>query len=226
MRTKSQIHLSKILLIAICIIIIIPISIWVTMLLINRPAVNLSAPAEKPLVINQDINAPIIINSLLTLQYTRPNDSWSHLVVSTKTDEYRARSMTLELKNTQIKILLDIQELALGLNRQAVTIDKITKRAIYDFNKYEESGAGTQTIKIKDKDYTLKTSSNNTYILLDPSISNNKKILSTLDLFPEYNENNKNYKIITNIKLEIPNNNQDNSYLPIVSKILSSLTLQ
>jgi hypothetical protein len=134
MKTKSQVKSQKIVFITLVIIIVLPLTIWMTTLLLNKPKVSKNINAAVPAIVTPKNNENVI-DSIIKFGFTAPNQTWKSKVINETTNPTSLiKSLEFQITNGTSTMNIVINEVDLRL-KNASAIDTKILNSEYD-SKY------------------------------------------------------------------------------------------
>jgi hypothetical protein len=209
---KTQIKARKILFVIIITVVVLPLTIFFTNLLINRPKtarVQNAAVSTKP--ISQDnLNGEIIDN--ISFRYQKPDKNWSHTLIKKEKNQYdKLFSYEYEFSNGTSKINFLVVE------EDIAYLQYTTRNPNYTSNElngkllgYVDNGLESTSIFMEKGSIELSRIDNirlgSGQIMVERKNQKDKKLQSNLQLFSDYKSDYKQQLLYTQITY-----NQDTS---------------
>jgi hypothetical protein len=208
-KTKSQIKILKVMLIVTVILFILPLSIYLTFMLTNKPLTKSKVPLD-PTIIMTNNDKEVLIKSLINFKFTKPNNTWGYKINKEITNKYnrtKAIDMTITNGISKTNILVNETELQ---NQRSTGIDekRLNTEITKNFMNYVRISESNKNLIKSTANYNLVRSDNlseskgqiivNTNDYKEENVDGNNKIIkyqSLINPFDNYSENFKQYQL-------------------------------
>ncbi len=224
---NSHNNARKVVLITLSSIVILPITFFITYLLLNRPTTKIKTPQNTSNSNTTNLNTSndklaSTINDNISFQFTRPNDKWQHKILQNEVNQYdKLNSYQIEISNETSKINLTIVEndirykkgFILGPNYEPNPINKTLIKSIPSDKKGKSIVYGNSNmLRVNNP------KANSGQIIIDINMSENKEYSTNLYIFDNYTQHYRNQELYTQITY---NQDSDENYLVMDSIITS-----
>jgi hypothetical protein len=196
------------------IVVLLPLTLFITNLLLNRPKVSKDSKMQPKINDNKD-DLLGVINQGIALEYTKPDKSWNHKIVKSEVNpEDKLLSQEIEISNgmSTISVVLvevDNRYLRYAIGNPNYTINPLNT-SMYGY--VEKVGKELIEFTLNPAKRYQRISNvrlGNGMIIIDPALKKDNLYQSSLLLFPEYQNNKKSQELQVQITY---NQDSDKNY--------------
>jgi hypothetical protein len=224
MINQSQKKAMTIVIVTVSILVLLPLTIFITSLLLNKP--KLAKETQKPNTqTGKQDDLKGSINQGITVEYLKPDKTWNHKIINTQTNPSdKLISQEVEITNgiSTMNITLvevDNRYLKYATGNPNYTLNPLNT-SLYGYVEKPDKGV-TEFNLIPTKRYyripNIRLGSG--MIFIDPAIAKDKLYQSSMLLFPDYQLNKKSQEL----QVQITYNQDSDQNYAILDRIFKSL---